>query len=316
MTLQRAAGLVLGGLLLALGAYQAIAQAPAQAEKPAAIVNGEAIPLSEVKAVVDARPSPVPLTAAQQREIRQAALDMLIEDLLMRQFLRKHGGQVQAGEIQKEISDLQAILKKDGKTVEQVLRDGKQTEEQFRADIAARIQWRNYLRTRFPDSDIKTYYDANKVFFDKIFVRASHILVKVQSNAPPADKQAAREKLAALRQEIVTGKISFEGAAKKYSDCTVSKVKGGDIGPFPFKFQVVEPFAKAAFSAKVGDVTDIVQSDYGLHLIKVTERTPGEASSFEPLKDRIREVYAQDLELYQGVLSEQKKLSKIEVFLQ
>src|SRR5439155_19305461 len=108
----------------------------------------------------------------------------------------------------------------------------------------------------------------------------------------------------------------FEEAATKYSECPVSKKKGGDIGPFPFKFAVVEPFAKAAFTAKVGDITDIVQSDYGLHLIKVTERTPGEASNFETLKDRIRDIYAQEQEWYQHVLSDQQKNSKIEVHLQ
>jgi len=301
--------------LVMVGAPVVQAQAPAAPEEPAATVNSEAITIAEVKAVVEARPSPVPLSAAQQRETRQAALDMLIDDLLMRQFLRKHGGQVQAGEVQKEIDDLRALLKKDNKTVEQVLRDAKQTEEQFRADIAARVQWRNYLRTRFSDQEMKAYYDANKVFFDKIFVRASHILLKVQSNTPPADKQATREKLATLRQEIVAGKISFEEAAKKYSECP-SKTKGGDIGPFPYKFVVVEPFARAAFSLKVGDLSDIVMTDFGLHVIKVTERTPGEPSNFDTLKDRVREVYAQEQEWYQRILTEQRKGSKIEVYLQ
>ena len=291
----------------------AVGQTP---EKPAAVVNGDPISVGEVKAVLEARPSPVPLPAAQQRELRQAALDMLIDDLLMRQFLRKHGGQVQAAEIQKEIDDLQAILKKDGKNVEQILRDGKQTVEQFRADIAARVQWRNYLRSRLSDQEIKTYYDANKVFFDKVFVRASHILVKVQGNSSAAEKQAAREKLTTLRQDILGGKTTFEEAAKKYSECPASKVKGGDIGPFPYKFAVVEPFAKAAYNAKVGEITEIVTSDFGLHLIKVTERTPGEASNFDSLKDRIREVYAQEQEWYQRILSDQKKSGKIEVFLQ
>lgn len=315
MTLQRLAGLGMAGLLVALGVYQALAQGPVASAKPAAVVNGEAIPMSEVKAVLEARPSPVPLTAAQQREVRQATLDMLIDDLLMRQFLRKHGGQVPAAQIQKEIDDLQSILKKDGKTIDLVLRDGKQTLEQFQADIAARIQWRNYLQVRFSDADIKAYYDANKVFFDKVFVRASHILVKVPSTAPPEEKQAAREKLTTLRQEISAGKITFEVAAKQYSDCP-SKTKGGDIGPFPYKFVVVEPFAKAAFTTKVGDLTEIVQTEFGLHLIKVTERTPGEASRFDELKDRIREVYAQDLDLYQRVLTDQRKTSKVEVLLQ
>src|SRR5262249_46642442 len=153
--------------------------------------------------------------------------------------------------------ELRDALKKKTMTLDQFLREGKQTEEQFRQDLAARIQWKHYLGTRFTDVQAKNYYDANKVFFDKVFVRASHILVKLAPTATAAEKQTARAKLETIRQEISAGKLDFAEAAKKYSDCP-SKDKGGDIGPFPYKFVVVEPFAKAAFAMKKGDVSDIV----------------------------------------------------------
>src|SRR5207253_8677424 len=136
--------------------------------------------------------------------------------------------------------------------------------------------------------------EANKVLFDKVFVRASHILVKIGPTAPAAEKQNARAKLETVRQEIVAGKLDFAEAAKKYSDCP-SKDKGGDIGPFPYKFVVVEPFAKAAFAMKKGDVSDIVATDFGLHLIKVTDRTQNETTSFESVKESVRDVMAQDM---------------------
>jgi parvulin-like peptidyl-prolyl isomerase len=302
--------------ILGLCALRAWAQGPAATqEKPAAQVNGEAIAMAEVRAVLEARPSPVPLTAAQQRELRQSALDMLIDDLLMRQFLRKNALPAQPAEMQKEIEDLKDALKKKTMTLEQFLRETKQTEEQFRQDLTARIQWKHYLAGRFPEAQVKSYYEANKVFFDKVFVRASHILVKIGPNATAAEKQTARAKLETIRQEISAGKLDFAEAAKKYSDCP-SKDKGGDIGPFPYKFVVVEPFAKAAFAMKKGDVSDIVVTDFGLHLIKVTDRTQNETTTFESVKESVRDVMAQDMELYQQVLSEQRKGAKIEVQLQ
>src|SRR5262249_11997200 len=180
-------------------------------------------------------------------------------------------------------------------------------------DIVARLQWKNYLTARFPDdAQLKSYYGANKPFFDKVFVRASHILVKVSSNATPAEKQTARNKLDTLRQEILTGKIKFDEAASKYSDCP-SKEKGGDIGAFPFKFVVVEPFARAAFALKKDEVSDVVTTEFGFHLIKTTERMPGEASHFESLRETIREVMATELDLYNQVIAEQRKVAKIEV---
>ncbi len=102
MTLSFAHGKFLAGLVvLACGSSLVPAQAPAGGDKPAATVNGEAIALNEVKAILEQRPSPVPLTEAQQAEMRKAALNMLIDDALMRQFLRKHAPPANPAEVGK-----------------------------------------------------------------------------------------------------------------------------------------------------------------------------------------------------------------------
>lgn len=295
-------------------ADRAIAQGGPK-EKPAAVVNGETISQAEFKSLLEARPSPVPLSAEQKKQLKQAAIDMLIDDLLMRQFLRKKTQAPAAGEVNKEIDVVKDALKQQNKTFEQFLRDSKQTDAQFRQDVTARLQWKAYLASQFTEDQLKTYYDANKVFFDKVFVKASHILVKIPASAGAAEKQAAKNKLETLRQEITAGKVKFADAAKKYSDCP-TKEKGGDIGPFPYKFAVVEPFAKAAFALKVGEMSDIVASDFGLHIILVTERTKGEASKFQDVRETVREVMAQEMELYQRVLADQRKAAKIELNLQ
>jgi parvulin-like peptidyl-prolyl isomerase len=291
------------------------AQGPGAAEKPAAVVNGEPIAIAEVRAILEQRPSPVPLPEAEKRAMRQAALDMLIEDALMRQFLRKSAPPADPIAVNKEIAELQEALKKQNMNLAEFLKKGQQTEAQLRSDIAARVQWKTYLTGRLPEANVKAYYDTNKVFFDKVLVKASHILVKLNGNAPAAEKQAALAKIQAIRQEIVAGKIKFDDAARRYSDCP-SKDKGGDLGPFPYKFVVVEPFAKAAFALQKGQMSDVVQTTFGLHLIWVTDRTPGESSNYEATKDLVREVYAQDLELYQNILAEQRKTARIDVYLQ
>lgn len=290
---------------------RAAAQAP---EKPAAVVNGEPISMAEVKAVLDVRPSPVPLTASQQKELRLAALEMLIEDALMRQFLRKAGGPVHPAAIEKEIDELRVVLKKKGQGLDDFLREARQSETQLRADVAARVQWKAFLQSRIPDAEIKTYYDANKPLFDKIQVRASHVLVKVAAAADPKERALARAKLETIRNEVLGGKLDFAAAAKRYSECP-SKDKGGDIGLFPYKFVVVEPFAKAAFSMKVGEVSDIVASDFGFHLIKVTDRTPGEPTNFDAARDSVRDIIAQEQDLFPRILAEQRKAAKIEILM-
>jgi len=288
------------------------AQAPAG--KSAAVVNGEAIPMAEVEAILSERPTVVPLTADQQREMRKAALNMLIDDALMRQYLRKVMPAPTQAEINQEMSELIDVLKKQNKTLQQFLVEGKQTQEQLRADMISKLQWKAYLHKRLPDATVKAYFEQNRIFFDKVMVRASHILVKVPANATPQAKQAAMNRIQAIRQEIMAGKVDFAEAAKKYSDCP-SKTKGGDIGLFPYKFAVVEPFARAAFSNKVGDVTDVVSTDFGLHIIKVTDRTRPEPANFETIKEGVRDVYAQDLDLYQQILAQQRKTSTVEVMM-
>ena len=304
-----------GGLMLALSVVSVSAQGPGG--KIAAKVNGEDIPMSDLLALLGSRPpSPVVLTAQQKTEMEKAALDMIIEDMLMRQFLRKTVPAAGQADVTKELADLKDALakQKPPKTIQEFLKEGGQTEEQLKGDIAARLQWKAYLVQKLPDASLKPYYDKNKLFFDKVMVKASHILVKVKTDATAADKQAAQARIQAVRQEIVSGKIKFEDAAQKYSDCP-SKTKGGDIGFFPYRFAVVQPFADKAFSMKEGDVSDIISTDFGLHIIKVTGRTKEEPSDFEKIKEAVREIYAQDLDLYQGVLTEQRKTAKIEVFL-
>src|SRR5205807_109095 len=107
--------------------------------------------------------------------------------------------------------------------------------------------------------------------------RASHILVRLSPTASEAEQKDMRARLAALRQDIVAGKIDFAEAAKKYSQDTLA-ANGGDMGYFPRKMVVDELYARTAYSLKVGEVSPLVQTEFGLYLIKMTDRKPGTPS--------------------------------------
>src|SRR5262249_41308358 len=159
-------------------------------------------------------------------------------------------------------------------------KESRMSEQQLREDIVVRLQWKAYVTAKLPDSLLRPYYEANKAFFDKKFVKASHILLKFPEKAGPAEKKALMEKLVALRQDIPAGKITFAEAAAKYSDCP-SKDKGGDIGHFPAKFVVAESFAKAAFALNKGEMSNAVETEFGYHIILVTDIDNGTPSKFE-----------------------------------
>ena len=88
-----------------------------------------------------------------------------------------------------------------------------------------------------------------------------------------ADQAKAKAKIDGIAADIKAGKITFEDAAKKYSDCP-SKEKGGDLGDFTFE-KMDPPFAKASFAMKVGETSPIIRSSFGFHLIKLTGREQG-----------------------------------------
>jgi peptidyl-prolyl cis-trans isomerase SurA len=102
-------------------------------------------------------------------------------------------------------------------------------------------------------------------------VRASHILIKVGPDASPADTLAAYKKIMDLREKILKKEITFEKAAMDNSEDNFSKVKGGDLGYFT-SLEMVYPFESAAYNAKVGDITMPVRTQFGYHIIKVTDK--------------------------------------------
>ncbi len=121
---------------------------------------------------------------------------------------------------------------------------------------------------------VKKYIASRPERFDGSTVKASHILLKVAIYAATdEEKKAAADKLKQLAADIAVGKITFEEAAKGNSACSSSQ-KGGDLGDFTFD-RMVQPFATKAFSMKVGEISGIVETRFGYHIIKVTGRKQG-----------------------------------------
>nr|1J6Y_A Chain A, peptidyl-prolyl cis-trans isomerase [Arabidopsis thaliana] len=112
-------------------------------------------------------------------------------------------------------------------------------------------------------------------------VKASHILIKHQGSRRKASwkdpegkiiltttREAAVEQLKSIREDIVSGKANFEEVATRVSDCSSAK-RGGDLGSFG-RGQMQKPFEEATYALKVGDISDIVDTDSGVHIIKRT----------------------------------------------
>ena len=104
-------------------------------------------------------------------------------------------------------------------------------------------------------------------------IHAEHILIKVAADAVPADTLAAYKKIEKIREKIIKGDTTFEGAAKKYSDDTYSKTNGGDLGYFT-GMGMVYPFETTAYNTKPGEISKPIRSQFGYHIIKVLDKKP------------------------------------------
>lgn len=152
------------------------------------------------------------------------------------------------------------------------------------------------------DEEVAEYYEKNKDKFEiPESIRASHILVS---------DDVEMKKV----QDDLKGGMSFEDAAKKYSTCP-SKEQGGDLGFFS-KGQMVPEFETAAFAMKAGETTaEPVKTQFGLHLIKVTEKKEASVRPLAELKDEIREglLNEKKAKLYQDQLTKLREQYKVEI---
>ncbi|HKW37725.1 MAG TPA: SurA N-terminal domain-containing protein [Burkholderiales bacterium] len=135
--------------------------------------------------------------------------------------------------------------------------------------------------------EARKYYEANlSKYGEPEQRRASHILISVKSGASDEDKRKARERAQKVLAELRASPGRFAELARKESGDPGSAAQGGDLGYFS-RGMMVRPFEEAAFHLKPGQISDLVESDFGFHIIKVTGIKPGKMKSFEQVRPEI-----------------------------
>ncbi len=290
-------------------AQEAGQEAPPPAEeKLAAVVNGDKITETELAAAVQSQLQGRQITPEQTAEIRRLILDSLIDARLVAQFLADKKIVADPKEVDTVIEDIKGQVAGAGLELADILKRQGQTEDSLRSRIAEQFAFRKYADSQITDASVQSYFTAHKEEFDGTEVRASHLLLKVDRDADREAKKAAAAKIAAIRKEIEGG-LDFAEAAKKHSDCPSSS-EGGDLGFFPRHNRMVEPFAAAAFALAPGSMSEPVETQFGLHLIKVTERKPGD-QGLDDVRDEVKEVIAGDL--WEKAAKQQRAAAKIEI---
>lgn len=182
---------------------------------------------------------------------------------------------------------------------------------QFSRDLAnSKLQEKFEKDIKISEDDMKKYYNDNKSSFYTDTVTASHILLKTQDDNGK-ELSAEKKKEAKKKAEEALAKVKsgedFAKIAKEYSEDS-SASSGGELGTFG-RGQMVTEFENAAFSMKPGQISDIVETPYGYHIIKVTDRVDKQ-ETYDEVKGKIKGILAS--EKYNDYIEKLKKDSKID----
>jgi peptidyl-prolyl cis-trans isomerase C len=303
--------------------------APAAAtDAVAATVNGQPIPESAVQRGLKRVPPD------KQSEARPKILNYLIDQVLLDQYLQQLNIPIDPKEIDKRIDELKEEQKKRSQDFTKMLADLKMTEAELRGILTNEMRWEKFAEERANDKTLKELFDAQKYLFDGSTVHARHILLSPPDGDANAEAQAVAQ-LQAIKQEIdkqVADELAklpagtdnltrekkrqsvleeaFAARAKEKSACP-SKAQGGDVGSFQGVGFMVQPFSRAAFALKAYEMSDVVKTPFGYHLILVTERKPGREVKFEEVKEMVKDQYCTTL--HDAISSQARQKSKIVV---
>jgi peptidyl-prolyl cis-trans isomerase C len=262
-------------------------------------VNGVEITRVQVEGAVRALTDrfggqvPAEQLAAMKPILWKQALESLINQQLLIQEAEREGIQPDEKKIDAQMEEIAGRVP-EGKSIEELLASMGITESQLRRNIGQDLKIGALLDKEIPqgeepsNKEIKAFYREHpEQFKTPERVKASHILVKVDPGESAEAKAQKKLKIEALRDRIKKGE-DFAELARENSDGP-SKSQGGDLGYFA-RGRMIKPFEDVAFGMKVGRVSDVVETQFGYHLIKLTGREEEEVTPLKKARDKVVEL--------------------------
>jgi len=228
--------------------------------------------------------------------MKEKVIESLINRELLYQQSKTKGITSDATDIDNSIEQIKQRMEA-GQTFENLLTEMGITLEMMRIQVGQAnaiqklLETEVYAQAMVSEKESRIFFENNPQYFKKPEeVKASHILIMVAPDANDEQKLIARNKTEDLQKKIAAGE-DFANLAKQYSEGP-SNVKGGDLGYFDRK-KMVKPFADAAFDLKPGQVSGIVETRFGFHLIKVMDKKAKSVYAFEDIKTRLGQLLQQ-----------------------
>jgi peptidyl-prolyl cis-trans isomerase C len=260
-----------------------------------------------------------PFNESQLIDVKKAVLETLINRELLYQESQNHSIKVEDKAVDEQFEIMKTRFPSEDE-FKSALQKKKISEATLKSQIRKNMAIQQFIdkeyvqKVKVPQKEVKDFYVSQPDSFkEPEQVRASHILIKVDPGTDESKKAEARKKLKGIHNKLQKGE-NFEALAKEYSEGP-SGAKGGDLGYFS-RGQMVEPFDEVAFGLSPGRVSDIVETQFGYHLIKVVDKKPEGMMSYEEVKDKLQQYIKQQKVREQVNLSIEnlKEKAKVERF--
>jgi parvulin-like peptidyl-prolyl isomerase len=295
---------------------------PPPATVVAASVNGQPIPEIAVYRAFLHDP------AQYNAENRKEMINHLVENMLVDQYLFQLKIEATPKEVDERYSQIDAEAKKNKQELKQMLGKMFLTEDDLRRELVGSVRWEKFLAQQATEKVLKELFDKNPAMFNGSQVSARHILLA--NKGPESIKEAVFLKTSI--EKTVDGEVAklpaattpiareqeraaillktFASQASEKSTCP-SKLKGGELGYFPRVGAMVEPFARAAFALKPYQISEPIETQFGVHLILAVDIRPGREVKFDQARPFVQEVYGERLR--EAIINAYRPRSKIEV---
>jgi peptidyl-prolyl cis-trans isomerase C len=274
---------------------QAVKPLPATLPDVLARVNGETITRKEVEDYIKNLEGQFggPVPADQRDQMYRGVIDQMVGYKLLMQEATARKVTVPDAEVEAKIDEVRKQFPSEDLFM-QTLISRNLTLDRMRSDARGEIAITRLIETEIADKialkpgQVEDFYKQNPDQFKQPErVRASHILISIPEAADAAARTEARTRAEQILKDVKSGK-DFAALAKQHSQDPGSAVNGGDLGFFQ-QGQMVGPFNDAAFSLKPGAVSDLVETQFGFHIIKVAEKQPGRTVPLDEVRPKVEQ---------------------------